>query len=82
MPLRIEGHVRGTIPCPECGSLQVGVIDSRGYQHEGRIRRRRRCHNNHRFTTTEITLTEYNALCDAAAKLSTLTSIITTSPSK
>lgn len=39
------------IPCPECGSLESRVYNSR--PRDGTMWRRRECANGHRFTTTE-----------------------------
>ena len=56
------------IKCPECGTWENKVIDSRtsidGYiEIDYYIRRRRICHScNKRFTTIEITLKTFNQL--------------------
>lgn len=42
------------LPCPRCGSMDSGVLDSRGGHRRGFfIRRRRECSNGHRYTTYE-----------------------------
>lgn len=52
------------LPCPECGSNQSRVTDSRA--NETGIRRRRQCINGHRFSTQEILLTEWQTQIEEA----------------
>lgn len=53
----------GGFMCPECGSIQTCVIDSRGVPSVGQKRRRRKCSKcEARWTTLEITYEEYLAL--------------------
>lgn len=54
--------------CPRCGSQDTHVCDSRGNRDSSRRRRRRFCEGcDHRFSTVEITLAEYEALLGSTA---------------
>lgn len=46
---------RQSFACPVCGDPRNGVIDSREIQDGAKIRRRRECINQHRFSTIEET---------------------------
>jgi hypothetical protein len=45
------------IACPDCGTLESDVKDSRPTLEGGAIRRRRHCIAGHRFTTYELVVT-------------------------
>lgn len=49
--------------CPKCGGTSQ-VLDSRA--NESGIRRRRRCEAGHRFTTQEVTLSEWQTKIEEA----------------
>ena len=54
--------------CPVCGSLQVHIVDSRGYDTE--VRRRRECLDClTRFNTIEIPLEEHKQLKNRSTEL-------------
>ena len=47
------------VPCPSCGSRDVGVIDSRSWEDLQERRRRRECDAcGHRWTTVEVPIDE------------------------
>ncbi len=52
LPKGIAFPVTASLPCPECGVLISGVLDSRA--NPAYTRRRRLCSNGHRFTTHEM----------------------------
>ena len=59
--------------CPSCGSLQVHIVDSRGY--DTQVRRRRECLDClTRFNTIEIHLEEHKILKQREHNLRTLKS--------
>ena len=58
------GEERYGIDCPDCGEVMADVVDTR--ESFGRIRRRRRCPNNHRVSTVEYIAGDIDEVLDAA----------------
>ena len=51
------------VPCPACGSREVGVIDSRSWEDANERRRRRECSGcGHRWTTIEVPIADLQRL--------------------
>lgn len=60
------------IPCPACGQVRSKVLDVRGNCTDGSVRRRRRCDCQHRYTTKEILMTDWDKLQNRLHELEAL----------